>query len=227
MFKQHALPEMIFQINVGDQWQSEICININISLKIIRPWNSYTIIPSAIAALEFTDWKCQQIKTTHYNDVYFFPFFTSILYICHFVKVKSIVFISSGQCLFNAAMTPHPVQGLVTTPFRFGEFLRGCMSSVVWQLLTPAQRATRTNIHIYMCIFRNVSTSKRKKKQKNKEQAETQNFGSCQASPFFHANRREKEKSKNWSRWNSLRSPVVIPIFQQQNSTFIFLNSAP
>lgn len=71
MFEQHTLPEITCK--------SMLAININISLKIIRPWNSDTIIPSAIAAFKLTDWKCQQIKTTHYNGV-FLSFFFHILF---------------------------------------------------------------------------------------------------------------------------------------------------
>lgn len=43
--------------------------------------HSDTIIPSAIAVFELTDWKCQRIKTTHYNGVYFLFFFKSISFI--------------------------------------------------------------------------------------------------------------------------------------------------
>lgn len=57
---------------------------------------------------------------------------------------------------------------------------------------TPAKGHTRSNIHIYVCIFRNVSTSAKKQETRR---AVLQNF----LSPFLslHANRRGEESKKD------------------------------
>lgn len=91
----------------------------------------------------------------------------------------------------------------------------------------PAEGHTRSNIHIYGCIFRNVATST--KKQETRQDV-LQNFGSCRRFSLSMQTDTEKKKTKekrqNWNRRTRLRSCVVIPIFPQQNSAFIS-NSAP